>query len=237
MNITCVIGARGGSKGLAGKNIRPMLGKPMMAWSIEQAKACPEISRVVVSTDSPEIAQVARQYGAEVPFMRPPELANDAAGKWEVWQHALQACEAHYQEPIDLFVDLDCTSPLRESSDISKAIAQFRASDVDAVFSICEAPKNPYFNMLEMEDGYLRICKKLPKPIVRRQDAPKVYVHVASIYVLSPDYLRRGTGLLSGRTQGYDIGTDKSLDVDSQFDFELIEYLMKKRQASNASAA
>lgn len=229
MNTTCVIGARGGSKGVAGKNIRPLLGKPLIAWSIEQALACPEIDRVVISTDSPAIAEVARACGAEVPFMRPAELASDTAGKWEVWQHALQACEAHYGEAIDLFVDLDCTSPLRDVEDISRAIAQFRSSDVDAVFSVCEARKNPYFNMLEVDDGYLRICKALPKPIVRRQDAPRVYEHVASIYVLSPDYLRRGTGLLSGRTHGYDIGTAKSPDIDSEFDFEFVEYLMKKR--------
>jgi CMP-N-acetylneuraminic acid synthetase len=229
MNITCLIGARGGSKGLAGKNVRPLLGKPLISWSIEQAKACPEISRVVVSTDSEIIAEVARSYGAEVPFMRPAQLANDTAGKWEVWQHALEACDSHYVEPIDLFVDLDCTSPLRDVEDISKAIAQFRASSVDAVFSVCEARKNPYFNMLEVVDGCQRICKSLRQPIVRRQDAPKVYEHVASIYVLSPEYLRRGTGLLSGCTQGYDIGAAKSLDVDSQFDFELIEYLMRKR--------
>ena len=146
-----------------------------------------------------------------------------------MWQHALAACEAHYGEPIDLFVDMDCTSPLRDVEDISKAIAQFRASDVDAVFSVCEARKNPYFNMLEVVDGYQRICKQLPKPIVRRQDAPKVFEHVASIYVLSPEYLRRGTGLLSGRTHGYDIGTAKSPDIDSEFDFEFVEYLMKKR--------
>ena len=229
MNVTCVIGARGGSKGLAGKNVRPLLGKPLIAWSIEQAKACPEISRVLVSTDSDIIADVARTCGAEVPFMRPVELANDTAGKWEVWQHALEACDRHYDEPVDLYVDLDCTSPLRDVEDISKAIAQFRASSVDAVFSVCEARKNPYFNMLEVVDGCQRICKALPSPIVRRQDAPKVYEHVASIYVLSPEYLRRGTGLLSGCTQGYDIGASKSLDVDSQFDFELIEYLMRKR--------
>ncbi len=103
---------------------------------------------------------------------------------------------------------------------------------MDAVFSVCEARKNPYFNMLEIEDDTLRISKKLPAPIVRRQDAPKVFEHVASIYVLDPAYLRRGTGLLSGKTQGYDIGADKSLDVDSEFDFTLIEYLMRKKQES-----
>ena len=230
MNITCVIGARGGSKGVAGKNIRPLLGKPLIAWSIEQALACPDITRVVVSTDSPAIAEVAVAHGAFVPFMRPDALADDKAGKWEVWQHALQACDQHFPaEPIDLFVDLDCTSPLRDVADISQAIAQFKTAHMDAVFSVCEARKNPYFNMLEVVDGSQRICKQLPKPIVRRQDAPKVFEHVASIYVLSPAYLRSGTGLLSGRTQGYDIGVDKSLDIDSEFDFELVEYLMRKR--------
>jgi CMP-N-acetylneuraminic acid synthetase len=186
---------------------------------------------VVVSTDSEAIAEVSRAAGAHVPFMRPAELANDTAGKWEVWQHALAATDAHFAgDPIDLFVDLDCTSPLRDVADISQAIAQFRATDKDAVFSVCEARKNPYFNMLELDEGgSLRICKQLPKPIVRRQDAPRVYEHVASIYVLSPDYLRRGTGLLSGRTEGYDIGSAKSLDIDSEFDFELVEYLMRKR--------
>jgi CMP-N,N'-diacetyllegionaminic acid synthase len=233
MNITCVIGARGGSKGLAGKNIRPLLGKPLIAWSIEQAKACAEVTRVVVSTDSDAIADVAREYGAEVPFMRPPELAGDSAGKWEVWQHALAGCDAQYPEPIDIYVDLDCTSPLRDVEDISKAIAQFRTSKADAVFSVCEARKNPYFNMLEIVEGCQRISKALPTPIVRRQDAPAVYEHVASIYVLAPAYLRKGTGLLSGCTQGYDIGSAKSLDVDSQFDFELIEYLMRKKHGGS----
>jgi len=229
MNVTCVIGARGGSKGLAGKNIRPLLGKPLIGWSIEQALACPDITRVVVSTDSQDIADVARVFGAEVPFMRPAALADDTAGKWEVWQHALAACETHFAEPIDLYVDLDCTSPLRDVEDISKAIAQFRAAQVDAVFSVCEAWKNPYFNMLEVEDGRQRICKTLPKPIVRRQDAPKVFEHVASIYVLAPDYIRTGTGLLSGVTHGYDIGQHKSFDVDSELDFDIIEFLMAKR--------
>jgi CMP-N-acetylneuraminic acid synthetase len=235
MNITCVIGARGGSQGVPGKNIRPLLGKPLIAWSIEQALACPRIRRVVVSTDSPAIAEVARAHGAEVPFMRPAELATSAAGKWEVWQHALQACDAHYAgEPVDLFVDLDCTSPLREVDDISRAIEQFeRSPGVDAVFSVCEARKNPYFNMLEVdEDGRLRICKALPKPLVRRQDAPQVLEHVASVYVLSPAYLRRGTGLLSGRTQGYLMAPERSLDIDCEFDFELVEYLMRKRLAA-----
>lgn len=232
MNITCVISARGGSKGLSGKNIRPLLGKPLLAWSIEQAHACPEISRIVVSTDCQAIANIALDYGAEVPFIRPPELSHDSAGKWGVWQHALQTCDAIYPQPIDIYVDLDCTSPLREPSDITNAINQFTNANVDVIFSVCQARKNPYFNLLELRNNRLRISKSLSQPVLCRQQAPIVYEHVASIYILSPHFLRTGTGLLSGIAQGYDIGQEKSLDVDSEYDFDLVEYLMKKREVA-----
>lgn len=229
MNVLCVISARGGSKGLKDKNIRPLLGKPLIAWSIEQALACPAIKRVAVSTDSVRISDIARKYGAEIPFMRPAELSGDKVGKWDVWKHALMTYEKMREWPVNIYVDLDCTSPLREVADISRAISQFQESKADAVISICEARKNPYFNQLEIEDGKLRICKQPPVPILRRQDAPRVYEHVASIYVVSPQYLRRGTGLLSGRVVGYDIGQEKSLDVDSELDFRMIECLMQSR--------
>ena len=128
MTILCIIGARGGSQGLPDKNIRPLLGKPLVAWSIEQALATPEIHRTVVSTDSREIAEAARHAGAEVPFMRPDELAGPEIGKFKVWQHALDACEEIYGETYDAVVDLDCTNPLRDPEDISAAIAQFQAT-------------------------------------------------------------------------------------------------------------
>ena len=160
----CVISARGGSQGVPGKNIRPILGKPLIAWSIEQALATPEIDRVVVSTDSPQIAEAARAAGAETPFLRPEHLSNSEAGKFQVWQHAIQACEEKYNEKYEFFVDLDCTNPLRDVADISAAIKQFRDAQVrqiEAIFSVCEARKNPYFNVLEKNaDGSLKICKK-----------------------------------------------------------------------------
>ena len=233
MKTLCVISARGGSAGLPGKNIRVMLGKPLIVWSIEQALATKEIDRVVVSTDSEMIAEIARAAGAETPFIRPDYLSSSEAGKFGVFKHALQACEDHYEETYDLYVDLDCTSPLRDVSDISACIAQYhqrKIHGVNGVFSICEARKNPYFNLLEADDkGALKICKKLAGTIVRRQDAPSVYEHVASIYALSPDYIRNAGYLLDGHTEGYDIGSEKSLDVDSDFDFLLIEYLMKRK--------
>ena len=151
MTILCVIGARGGSQGLPGKNIKPLLDKPLIAWTIETALAVPEIDKVIVSTDSEEIANTARIAGAEVPFMRPRELSGPEVGKFDVWQHALRSCEEFYNQSYDIFVDLDCTNPLREVSDVSNAIKQLKESKdrgVDTVFSVCEARKNPYFNML-----------------------------------------------------------------------------------------
>ena len=114
--------------------------------------------------------------------------------------------------------------------DIYKAIEQYNVSNVDAIFSVCEARKNPYFNMVEYdENNNLKLVKSLESKIIRRQDAPKVFEHVASIYVLNPDYLRNSDGLLDGKVEGYDIGIKKSFDLDSEFDFELIEYIMKNK--------
>jgi CMP-N-acetylneuraminic acid synthetase len=235
MTVLCIIGARGGSQGLPGKNIRPLLGKPLIAWSIEQALVTPEIDRVIVSTDSDEIAAAARTAGAEVPFLRPESIAGPSVGKFQVWQHALETCEAHYNESYEILIDLDCTNPLRDSADISGLIAQFRASrdrGVEAVFSICEARKNPYFNLVEANEfGALKMSKSLGDTIVARQAAPPVFEHVASLYALAPEYLRRAQHLLDGHAEGYDIGPEKSFDVDSEIDFRIIEFLMQDRIA------
>lgn len=236
MTVLCVIGARGGSQGLPGKNMKQLLGSPLIKWTIDAAIATPEIDRVVVSTDSKEIASIAMNAGAEVPFIRPEKLSGSKVGKFDVWKHALQFCENFYNEKYEVFVDLDCTNPLRDESDISNVIEQLVASKergVDAVFSVCEARKNPYFNMLEEDkDGALRMSKSLGPTIIRRQDAPKVFEHVASIYALLPSKIFKQDHLLSGHAEGYDIGFEKSLDIDSEFDFELVEYLMKKKQGA-----
>ena len=228
LNINCVISARGGSKGVPSKNTRQICGKPMIAWTIEHALGCPLIKNVIVSTDCKKIAKVALDFGADVPFVRPAKLASDSAGKWEVWQHALNEIDNIYGK-TDIYIDLDCTSPLRDIEDITNAIQQFMASDYDAVFSICEARKNPYFNMVEEINGSLKISKSLNDTIIRRQDAPKVFEHVASIYVLRPSYIINGSGLLSGNTTGYLIDVEKSYDVDSEEDFAYVQYLLNKK--------
>jgi CMP-N,N'-diacetyllegionaminic acid synthase len=231
MTVLCVISARGGSQGLPGKNIKDLLGKPLIAWTIEAALRTPEIDKVIVSTDSKEIASVANDFGAETPFLRPDSLSTSEVNKYDVWKHALESCEKYYNKKYEIFVDLDCTNPLRDSSDISNVIKQLRMSisrGVDTVFTICDARKNPYFNMVEkVENGSLSICKTLGSTVFRRQDAPSVYEIVASVYAMLPEHIKSKGNLLSGHAEGYNIGFEKSFDIDSEFDFRLVEYLMK----------
>lgn len=233
MSIVCVISARGNSQGVKNKNIRIINGKPLIVWSIEQAISVPEIDHVFVSTDSDEIAAIAEKAGAKIPFKRPDELSNARIGKFYVWKHALGMIEEILDEEIEIYVDLDCTNPLRSAKDVSDAINLYRSheDELDAVFSICDARKNPYFNLVEYDvDGFLSMSKELPNRVVRRQDAPDVFEHVASIYVLKPDFIRSKENLLDGKTRGYNIGSEKSFDIDSEFDFEIIEYLMKRTE-------
>ena len=235
MSILCVIAARGGSQGVPDKNIRPLLGKPVIARAIETALNAPEIDRVIVSTDSPAIADIARAAGAAVPFMRPAELAQAASGKFQVWQHALAACEREYGSRYELFVDVDCTNPLIESSDISASISKFRALRregvaIDAVFTVAPARHNPYFNLVEPSaDGSLKMSKSSRSQVLARQNAPLVYEHVAGVYVLDPQYLRTANHLLDGHAEGYQVPPEKAVDIDTEVDFLLIELLLKQR--------
>jgi CMP-N,N'-diacetyllegionaminic acid synthase len=232
--ILCVIGARGGSQGVPGKNIRPLLGKPVIAWAIQKALAVPGIDRVVVSTDSEEIAGVARSAGAEVPFMRPAPLASSDVGKFQVWQHALQTCEQQDGIAYDLYIDIDCTNPLLQVSDIQGALQKFRQLSEDglapdAVFTVSEARRNPYFNLVEANnDGVLRMSKSIGTgAVLARQRAPVVYEHVAGAYVLTTKYLKLANHLLDGRAFGYQIPAERAFDIDSELDFALIEFLLK----------
>ena len=229
MNILCTICARGGSKGLPNKNVKNLLGKPLIGWTIEQALGCKEIDSVYISTDSDLIAETAKKFGAKVVFKRPDLLASDNAGKWEVWQHALKKCEEINNTKYDTYIDLDCTCPLKESGDISEALEIFKNKSVDCIFSVCESRKNPYFNMVEYDKNKLVISKKPNEKVLCRQNAPKVYDHVASIYIMKANYLRESDGLLSGNVIGYDVGQEKGLDIDTDLDFKIIEYLIKNK--------
>lgn len=224
------IGVRAGSKGVPGKNFRVIGGKPLIDWSLDQLLAHPGVDAVVVSTDSPEIYAHAVARGTLAIGLRPAELATDSAGKWGVWQHALAASE-RLSGPFEAFLDLDATAPLRQIDDITGALALFRAERPDMVMSCCEARKNPYFNLVEPDEtGALHVSKPLPGGVVARQQAPVVYEHAASTYVVAPDYLKRAKSLFEGRVIPYLMPPERCLDIDSAFDFKLVEYLLKDRE-------
>ncbi|MFC3087827.1 acylneuraminate cytidylyltransferase family protein [Tabrizicola soli] len=222
------IGARKGSKGVPRKNFRLIQGKPLIDWSLDQLLEHPLVDAVVVSTDDGEIYDHAVAKACLKIGLRPAHLATDTAGKWGVWQHALEASEA-LVGPVEAFLDLDCTSPLRLPSDITAALELFRAERPDMVMSCCEARKNPYFNLVEPDaTGALHVSKPLPGGVVARQQAPVVYEHAASTYVVDPAYLKRSKGLWEGRVIPYLMPPERCVDIDTPFDFRLVEFLMQE---------
>jgi len=226
------IGARKGSKGVPGKNFRQIAGKPLIDWSLEQLFNSPRIDAVVVSTDDERIYEHALAMGALDIGLRPAHLATDAAPKWGVWQHALEAAEEKLGAPVDVFVDLDCTSPLRLAEDLEGALDLFERENPDMVMSVCEARKNPYFNLVEADEtGSLHVSKPLPGGVWARQAAPIVYEHVGVVYVLSPAYLRQAKTIYEGRVIPFVLPPERCLDIDTPFDFRLVEFLMNDRLA------
>ncbi len=222
------IGARKGSKGVPGKNFRLLCGKPLIDWSLDQLFANPRIDAVVVSTDDDAIYDHAVARGALKIGLRPAHLATDTAGKWGVWQHALANSEPLIGQ-VDTFLDLDCTSPLRLPEDINSAVDLYIIEHPDMVMSCCEARKNPYFNLVEPDvTGALHVSKPLPGDVVARQQAPIVYEHAASTYVVDPAYLKRSKSLWEGRVIPYLMPPERCIDIDTPFDFRLVEFLMKE---------
>lgn len=229
------IGARGGSKGVPGKNFRDLCGKPLIDWSLDQLLNNRRVGAVVVSTDDPQIYAHAVARGALEIGLRPAHLATDAAPKWGVWQHALEAAEAATGRTATAFVDLDCTFPLRLAEDLDAALDRFQDARPDMLMTVCEAETNPYFNLLETDDsGALRVCKPLPGGVWARQAAPKVWEH-AGTYILQPDYLRRARTLYEGRVIPLERPAERAIDIDTPLDFRLVEWLMQDRLAASAS--
>jgi CMP-N-acetylneuraminic acid synthetase len=220
----CTICARGGSTGVPRKNIRDLHGKPLIVWTIEQALAAPSIDQVYVSTDDDEIAGIAENAGARVPFRRPADLAGPTAAKLPVIRHLVDHVVQSGVD-VDRVVDLDPTSPLREVGDIEAAVSLLDA-DTDVVITAYPADKNPYFNMVERKpDGTVGLV--VAGEVTSRQAAPAVYSMNASIYV----WHRRSLsyGLWDGRTQLYVMPRERSVDIDSELDFRIVELLMAER--------
>lgn len=222
--VVCVIPARGGSKGLPGKNVKNFCGKPLIAHTIEQAKQSKYIDRVIVSTEDEEIAQISLEYGAEVPFIRPLELAGDSVATIDVLLHAIRWLEDKEQYFFDILVLLHVTTPLRSVEDIDNSIARLVEEKADNIISVAESHRNPYFNMVEEDsDGFVRLVKE--GRYSARQYAPKVYDMNASIYVWWKNILKEDKKIFLKKTKAYVMPKERSIDIDDDLDFKIAEFL------------
>lgn len=228
MDFTAFIFARGGSKGLPGKNVRSLAGKPLIAWSIEQALAIPRIQRVIVSTDSVEIAAVAVDYGAQVPFLRPAELAQDDSSEWLAWRHALQYLRDSEGIMPAAMVSLPATAPLRSREDVERCLDEYEKGCFDVVVTVTEAHRSPYFNMVKLNSD--RTASLVIPPAIgisRRQDAPEVFDMTTVAYVANSGFVMSHAGVFSGRVGAVMVPIERAVDIDTLFDFRLAEFLLQ----------
>jgi CMP-N,N'-diacetyllegionaminic acid synthase len=222
-----LITARGGSKHISGKNSKPLCGKPLLAYTIQAALASSHLDRVIVSTEDEEISSIARQWGAEVPFRRPEELAADDSRSIDVIAHALEWLELHEGYTPDALVLLQPTCPLRTGRHIDEAIALYEDRDADCVVAVSEPEHHPYWMKTISQDGQLNplmqvdLCRYHQK-----QTLPKVWASNSSIYVLRRDFFLTHRQIYGGRSYGYIMPSSESLDIDTQWDFQLAELII-----------
>ena len=228
MKNLCTICMRGGSKGVPNKNISELHGKPLMAYSIEQALESELFEHVVVSTDSKKIAKIAKSWGAKVWFLRPLNLSTDEAPKIPVIRHAFQESELYFGHKFDTLVDLDVTSPLRRVSDIIEAYKKFIEDEADILISACIAKKNPYYNMVELINGKVQLIKQMKSTPEFRQNAPKVFDMNASIYIWKRKSLKNYNSLFLKKTSLYVMPQERSIDIDTQLDWDFVNFMIGK---------
>jgi len=215
--------ARGGSKGLPGKNIRPLGGMPLLAHSICLAQKIERINRIFVSTDDAAIAKVAADYGAEV-IVRPDEFATDTASEWMAWRHAIVYVREALGLDFDVFLSLPATSPLRNQDDVRSSLDAL-TKNVEVVITVTPAARSPYFNMVSTNsDGNTRLILG-DANFKRRQDAPIVYDITTVAYVTRPDFVLQNNGLFDGRVKSVIVPKERAVDIDDAYDFRVAEVL------------
>ncbi|WP_104513442.1 acylneuraminate cytidylyltransferase family protein [Acinetobacter indicus] len=218
--------ARGGSKGLPGKNIKPLAGKPLLQYSIDTALASDLIEQVFVSTDDQAIAQVAIEGGA-ILIERPVELATDQSPEWLSWRHAVEWATEHYGS-FDGFVSLPATSPLRSQEDVEAAILKRQAETSDICIAVTPASRSPYFNMVKYNDaGFVELVNQPEGEVSRRQDAPKVFDITTVVYATTPEFVLNNYGLFSGKVASIEVPKARAVDIDDIYDFRLAEAIIK----------
>lgn len=227
-SIIALITARGGSKGLPRKNILPLAGKPLIAWSIEAALASPGVERVIVSTDDEEIARVSREWGAEVPFMRPAELASDTASHVDVVEHAIRWLEASGKSELEYLLLLQPTSPLRTAADIEGIIELVTGSNPPAAISVYEVTDHPYYALRLLGNGTLSdfLPGQPGQAYPRRQDLPPAYITNGALYIVRPDMFLKERTFTPPGTLAFIMPAQRSLDIDTEWDFYLANLIL-----------
>lgn len=222
--VLALIPARGGSKGLPGKNILPLHGKPLIAWSVEAALACPELDRTIVSSDDAQIIEVARTLGCEVPFVRPAHLATDQASSMDVILHALDSLPEHYA----WVVVLQPTSPLRLAEDITACLQICLTHHAPACVSVVPG-KSPYWSYFLRKDHGMDPILGKDKTQTGRQQLPPAYTLNGAVYVARTDWLREHRTFVTRATRAFVMPTQRSVDVDTAVEFKLAELLLAER--------
>lgn len=230
MGVVAFIFARGGSKGLPGKNIRLFGGKPLIAWSIEHALAVERVQRVIVSTDSEEIAVVARQYGAEVPFIRPASLSADDSPEFLAWRHALNYIYEESGSFPEVMISVPATAPLRLPIDIDNCLNEYDKGDADVVITVTDAHRSPYFNMVKLnENNRVGLLNPPSSTIRRRQEVPAVYDMTTVCYVLDPEFVMKHSSIFEGRVGMVWVPKERAVDIDDWLDFQFAQTILNAR--------
>jgi CMP-N-acetylneuraminic acid synthetase len=223
--------ARGGSKGLPGKNIRLLGGKPLIGWAIECALEVDRISRIIVSTDSKEIATISKEYGAEVPFIRPAELAMDDSPELLAWKHGISYLRESTGTIPQAMVSVPATSPLRLAVDLENCLDEYEKGLADVVITVTDAHRSPYFNMVKANpDGTYGLVNSSISEVARRQDAPVVYDMATVCYVANSEFVMNHDSIFEGRVGAVHVPVERAIDIDTHFDFQLAELLLVSRK-------
>lgn len=229
MKVIAGVFARGGSKGIPDKNLRVLGGRTLVQRAVLAAQACSGVERVIVSTDSEAIAASAREVGADVPWLRPPELAVDTAREWDAWRHLLDWLTAEDDVP-DLFLMVPPTAPLRSVADLEACLDAASDPRVDVVITVCPARRNPWFNMVRIsDDGQARLVLEPPLRIHRRQDAPEIFDVGTVAFVVRPSYLKRAESLYDGVMRAVEVPVERSIDIDDEVDLIVANALLDRR--------
>jgi N-acylneuraminate cytidylyltransferase/CMP-N,N'-diacetyllegionaminic acid synthase len=237
MKRLCTICARGGSKGVPGKNIRPLAGRPLIAWTVLQARASGLFQLICVSSDSPDIRDAALAAGADMAIDRPADMAADSSAKVPAIRHAVLSAEQSAGYHFDTLVDLDATAPLRLPEDIAGAVRLLENREAPNVITGSPAHRSPYFNLVERrDDGTVGLSKQSAQPVVRRQDAPACFDMNASIYVWRRDGFIADPRVFYDDTLLYEMPAERSHDIDNELDFLVVEMLFEKHRLAETLA-